>query len=231
MNKNKTSMRDFSRENFYNFKKKIVSYLKTILIKFKKQKTLYSLLMFSIFISIISSVGFFKLLIYNRHPELIVHKYFEKELDNSKEKKEENEEKGTITMESSEENELNELEIDSINSNSKTENKKNDSYEESTKAVILKKKENDTKIIEKTTTKDVRKDKIPESIKNEPNIININVATVDEFKVLNGIGEKKAIMVINYRNEHGAFSKIEDIMNVSGIGQKTFDKNKEFLRI
>ena len=44
---------------------------------------------------------------------------------------------------------------------------------------------------------------------------------------LNGIGEKKAESIIQYREENGSFSTIEDIKNISGIGEKTFENLKE----
>lgn len=47
---------------------------------------------------------------------------------------------------------------------------------------------------------------------------------------INGIGEAKAISIIEYR-EKSPFTKIEDILNVSGIGEALFEKIKEFITI
>ena len=55
-------------------------------------------------------------------------------------------------------------------------------------------------------------------------LININTATSEELQALSGIGEAKAAAVIAYREEHGAFGDISEIMNVSGIGEKIFEK-------
>ena len=43
---------------------------------------------------------------------------------------------------------------------------------------------------------------------------------------LNGIGESKADAIINYRNENGLFKTIEDLKNVSGVGNSVFEKIK-----
>lgn len=52
--------------------------------------------------------------------------------------------------------------------------------------------------------------------------IDINHAGVDELMQLSGIGEGKARAIVAYREEHGAFAKIEDIKNVTGIGENTY---------
>lgn len=53
--------------------------------------------------------------------------------------------------------------------------------------------------------------------------VNINLADSNELQQLPGIGEKKAEQIISYRQENGSFQKIEDLKNVSGIGEKTFE--------
>ena len=57
--------------------------------------------------------------------------------------------------------------------------------------------------------------------------LNINVATEAELCKLNGIGEKRARDIIDYRNTFGEFKTIEDIMKVKGIKQGVFSKIKE----
>ena len=66
-----------------------------------------------------------------------------------------------------------------------------------------------------------------ESIAPEETKININTATQGELDRLDGIGEKLAARIIRYREEHGNFEVIEDIMQVSGIGQKRFANIKQ----
>ena len=57
------------------------------------------------------------------------------------------------------------------------------------------------------------------SSQNKDGKIDINTATVDQLQMLPGIGEVLAQRIIDYREEHGAFQSIEDLLNVSGIGE------------
>jgi len=65
----------------------------------------------------------------------------------------------------------------------------------------------------------------------EKNSIDINKATVEELERLPGIGKKTALKIIEYRERYGGFKKIEDVMRVERIGQKTFDKIKDYIKI
>lgn len=62
-------------------------------------------------------------------------------------------------------------------------------------------------------------------------IVNINTATLEELTTLSGIGTTKAQAIITYRTEHGNFTQIEDLKNVSGIGDSTFEKIKANITI
>lgn len=62
--------------------------------------------------------------------------------------------------------------------------------------------------------------------KEANNKVYINNATKEDLMSLTGIGESKANAIINYRNENGLFKQIEDIKNVSGIGDSVFEKIK-----
>jgi len=61
--------------------------------------------------------------------------------------------------------------------------------------------------------------------------ISINTATLELLMTLPGIGESKAKNIINYREEKGAFEKVEDIMNVSGIGESVFEKIRDYITV
>ena len=63
------------------------------------------------------------------------------------------------------------------------------------------------------------------------NIININTATESELQNIPGVGEVKAKSIIIYREKNGGFKKIEEIKSVDGIGEKTFEKIKEFIKL
>ena len=62
-------------------------------------------------------------------------------------------------------------------------------------------------------------------------VVNINTATKAELMTLTGIGEVKAKAIIDYRNENGNFSSTEEIMNVSGIGEKIYEKIKNRITV
>ncbi len=55
-------------------------------------------------------------------------------------------------------------------------------------------------------------------------IVNINTASADELMMLDGIGEALAYRIIDYREEHGDFETIWDVVNVSGISRSLFNR-------
>ncbi|MEI5988776.1 hypothetical protein A5881_000263 [Enterococcus termitis] len=62
---------------------------------------------------------------------------------------------------------------------------------------------------------------------NDISKVNLNQANETELQTLSGIGQKKAQEIIRYREENGGFKSIEDLKNISGFGEKTFEKLKD----
>jgi len=57
-------------------------------------------------------------------------------------------------------------------------------------------------------------------------VININTASASELEALPGVGAKTAARIVEYRQKNGPFKKVEELMNVRGIGEKNFLKLK-----
>ena len=66
---------------------------------------------------------------------------------------------------------------------------------------------------------------------NKSETVNINKASQTELETLPGIGPSTALKIINYRNENGKFSSIEDLKKVSGIGDSKFDNIKDLISV
>lgn len=61
--------------------------------------------------------------------------------------------------------------------------------------------------------------------------VNINTADAQTLATLEGIGEKRAEAIIEYRSKHGPFTSIEDLVKVKGIGVKTLEKNRDNMAV
>ena len=66
---------------------------------------------------------------------------------------------------------------------------------------------------------------------NKIDVVNINSATQTELETLPGIGPSIALKIINYRNENGKFSSIEDLKSVNGIGENKFEALKKYITV
>ena len=79
-----------------------------------------------------------------------------------------------------------------------------------------------------TTDRNVRSNSAPAL---ENGLVNLNTADVAALMTLPGIGESRAKAIISYREQHGAFAQIEDIMKISGIKQAAFSKIKDKITV
>jgi len=94
--------------------------------------------------------------------------------------------------------------------------------------------ENEGNIIEHYITQDSGKGVIVSEDKSSENlssVININTANETELEQLPGIGASIAGRIIDYRNKNGKFKAIEDIKNVTGIGETKFEKIKDLIKV
>lgn len=66
---------------------------------------------------------------------------------------------------------------------------------------------------------------------NPPQRISLNRAETWLLEALPGIGESKAQDIVDYRNQHGQFHRIEDLLKVEGIGNSTLDKIREMITV
>lgn len=110
--------------------------------------------------------------------------------------------------------------------------------EDGTKICIPNKKENNKQteninLIQKNTgnTTEISKKNNTENKQNQNTKININTATQTELETLPGIGPSTALKIVNYRKDNGKFKNIEDIKNVSGIGDSKFNNIKNLIKV
>ena len=61
--------------------------------------------------------------------------------------------------------------------------------------------------------------------------VNLNTATVTQLDALPGVGKATAERIIEYRQKNGGFKKIEELMNVKGVGEKSFLKLKPYVTV
>lgn len=62
--------------------------------------------------------------------------------------------------------------------------------------------------------------------------VNVNLASAEEIaESLKGIGLSKADAIVTYRNENGEFKHVDELVNVKGIGIRTVDINREYIRL
>lgn len=64
---------------------------------------------------------------------------------------------------------------------------------------------------------------------NTSQAINLNTASIEELKSLKGIGTVKAQAIVNFRETHGPFKTVDELLEVQGIGIKLIEQNKDAL--
>lgn len=74
------------------------------------------------------------------------------------------------------------------------------------------------------------KENEPEDETNEEEKINLNTASIEKLKEVPGLGQTKAEAIIKYRQEYG-FKQIEDLLNIDGIGNTTYEKIKNYFTL
>ncbi len=72
---------------------------------------------------------------------------------------------------------------------------------------------------------------LPGAVSYSSGKIDINTATSEELQTLNGVGPATAEKILQYRTDVGYFKSIDDIKNVNGIGDKTFENLKEYIKV
>lgn len=65
--------------------------------------------------------------------------------------------------------------------------------------------------------------------RSEISAVNINSASADEMASVPGLGEKKSQAIVKFREKHGPFARVEDLKKVDGIGDKLFEKIRQYV--
>ena len=71
----------------------------------------------------------------------------------------------------------------------------------------------------------------PENGVDDIEPVNINTASVHHLQRISGIGETKAMAIVEYREAHGGFKSVDELVNVSGIGEKTLETMRDKLTV
>jgi competence protein ComEA len=74
-------------------------------------------------------------------------------------------------------------------------------------------------------------DKAPAKAAAATSALNINTATAAQLEALPGIGARTAELIVEHRKKNGSFKKVEELMNVKGIGEKSFLKLKPLVTV
>lgn len=84
----------------------------------------------------------------------------------------------------------------------------------------------DSAVAEETVTESTKSPAITADGK-----IDLNLATKEDLVTLPGIGESLATLILNYRNTNGGFTSVDELINVSGIGEKKLEALRDFVTV
>lgn len=78
----------------------------------------------------------------------------------------------------------------------------------------------------------IAKAEVTETVsRSEISVVNINSASADEMASVPGLGEKKSQAIVKFREKHGPFARLEDLKKVDGIGDKLFEKIRQYVTV
>lgn len=70
-----------------------------------------------------------------------------------------------------------------------------------------------------------------QAAEQENSLVNLNTATAEQLTTLSGIGESKAKDILDYREQHGSFQAVEELMQIPGIKERVFEKIKDQITV
>ncbi len=119
--------------------------------------------------------------------------------------------------------------VSPVSAESKTKSSTKKEQKKTTKKADSNKKKKSIKAKTKSTKSSPKTKSTTKTVSSKK--VNINKADVETLSTLDGIGQKRAEAIVKYRKKHGAFKKPEDIMQVEGIGEKTYKNNKNLIKL
>jgi competence protein ComEA len=69
------------------------------------------------------------------------------------------------------------------------------------------------------------------AVKKMTGVVNLNTASVEELGTLPGVGPKTAAAILAYRKEHGPFQRVEDLLEIRGIGEKKLTRMRDWIEV